>query len=332
MIPTIVGALLFNFLLFKLLPGSPDDYSAGKVYGSPFQEGHVNTTNNFLASPPTVSIDVLEEPLWKQFTTMTCRYMFFDFGKSYFQDKTVITLIKESLLVSLSLGLLGMVISYLIAVFLGIFKATHDGSFVDRFSALVLTFFYATPHFLLGVILIIVFAGGTYVDWFPLQGLISHYWDQLSWSHKILDSLHHLVLPLLTIVLGSIGSFTFFIKNALQAELKKPYIQGVYARGGTSHQALYGHALKHIVVLIIAHIPQSFTRIFFMNTLVVELVFSLNGMGFLVFQAILKRDYPVVFGTLFIFILIGLVVQLLVDIAMTFFDPRLHFKGGRQYD
>ncbi|MCX7124127.1 MAG: ABC transporter permease subunit [Gammaproteobacteria bacterium] len=331
MIPTIVGALFLNFLLLKLLPGSPQDYMVGKLYGSPFQEGYSNTTHDLFASPVIVPVDPLKDTVWQQFTTMACHYMFFDFGKSYFQDKTVIALIKEGLPVSLFLGFFGLVISYLIAGFLGIFKAMHEGSFFVWWSTVFLTFFYAIPNFLLGMLLLIIFAGGTYVQCFPLQGLISDHWDQFSWFQKFLDLLHHLALPLLTIVLGGIGSFTFFVKSAFQAELKKPYIQAVYARGGTVYQALYGHALKHVMILVMSHFPQSFTRIFFMNTLVVEMIFSLNGLGFLIFQAILKRDYSVVFGTLFIFILIGLVVQLLVDIVMTFLDPRLHFKGGRHY-
>jgi microcin C transport system permease protein len=330
-LPTLFGVLLLNFFLLKLLPGSPLDYFLGKAQGASFQEGAPNLFND-THSPVTLQIlspDNMDRPLWTQFTTMGSRYLSFDFGNSYFQDKAVLTLIMEHLPVSLSLGFFTLVISYLISIFLGAYKAMHDGSPFDRGSNVILTFFYAMPNFLLAVLLIIFFASGVYGDWFPLMGLISENWSTFTGLDKILDYLDHLVLPLTTIVLGSLGSFTLFIKSAFLGELKKPYIQAVYARGGNQHQAVYGHALRHVALLIVSHFPQSFTRIFFMNTLVVEMVFSLNGLGFLLFQSILKRDYPVVLGTLFVFTLLGLFVQIIVDTLTPFLDPRMTFKGEK---
>jgi microcin C transport system permease protein len=333
-VPTLFGVLLLNFFLLKMLPGNPLDYFLAKAQGVSFQEGVTNpfqVRNDALISeddgPVLSGVYGIDQSLWTQFTTVAIHYMSFDFGKSYFQDRTVLALIQEHLPVSLSLGFFSLLISYLVSIFLGIYKATHDGSFFDTWSNWVLTFFYAMPNFLLAVLLMIFFAGGFYEDWFPLQGLISDNWEGFTWTEKILDYLHHLVLPVTTIVLGGVGNFTFFIKSAFLEELKKPYIQAVYARGGSSHQAIYRHALKHVMVLIVSHFPQSFTRIFFMNTLVVEMVFSLNGMGFLLFQSILRRDYPVVLGTLFIFTLLGLLVQIIVDGMMIFWDPRMNFKG-----
>jgi microcin C transport system permease protein len=330
-VPTLFGVLLLNFFLLKFLPGSPLDYFLSKAHGASFEEGAPNLFNdvhNSLTLQGPVSPDV-ELPLWTQFTTMVSRYVSFDFGISYFQDKAVLTLIMDHLPVSLSLGFFSLFISYLISIFLGAYKAIHEDSAFDHWSNGVLTFFYAMPNFLLAVLLIIFFASGVYGDWFPLRGLVSEDWAMLTWLDKILDYFHHLLLPLTTIVLGGVGSFTVFIKSAFLAELKKPYIQAVYARGGTEGQAVYDHALKHVMLVIISHFPQSFARIFFMNTLVVEMIFSLDGLGFLLFQSILKRDYPVILGTLFVFTLLGLLVQIVVDIMTTSLDPRIHFKDEK---
>lgn len=343
LIPTLFGALLLNFLLLKALPGSPLDYLMGDLYGGASADGGVSTFNGGIKEvygeglpedyqKTQASSSFEKGSLWKQFTSMAWRYLLLDFGQSYFQDKTVVQLIQERMPVSLSLGLFSLIIIYGLAIGLGIQKARREESFFDRWTSFVLTFFYAMPNFLLALLLIIFFAGGFYWSWFPLQGLYSENWAMLSWPQKILDYTHHMVLPLITIVLGGMGSFTFFIKSAFLEELKKPYVQAVYARGGSQKCAIYRHALKHVMLNIVSHFPHMFMRIFLMNTLVIEMIFSLDGMGFLMLQSILKRDYPVILGIFFVFTLLSLFVQIVVDISYFFLDPRVHFRHEKFYE
>ena len=336
-IPTLFGVLLLNFCLLKLMPGSPLDHLAAKVYGGTTRNAEVTNFNAGSESYAAILPDAYgrqmvnegsDDPLWHQFAVMVRHYLVLDFGKSYFRDITVLELIKEKLPVSLSLGLGTLLISYLLAIALGIRKALYDNSFFDGWTSFVLAIFYAMPNFLIATFFIILFAGGLYWDFFPLKGLISEHWESLSLWSKIVDVLHHLTLPFLSIVLGGLAGFTFLVKGSFLDELKKPYITTVYAYGGSKAQAVR-HATRHMILTLLAYFPQSFVRVFFMGNLVVEIIFSLDGLGLLIFQAALERDYPVVVGTLFVFTCMGLLVQLLVDLLYPVLDPRIHFKRQR---
>lgn len=336
-IPTLLGALLLNFLLLQMIPGNPLDHLRSKAYGIGRQGGDV--AGMLLPHEDLYGGRLPEDyvgttmgsyggggSLWHQFTTMARHYLTFDLGESYYQGASVMALIMDRLPVSLSLGLLTTLASYILALMLGLWKARREGSAFDTLSSAVLTFFYAMPSFLLSLLLIVLFAGGIYYDWFPLKGLVSEEFQTLAWWQKGLDYLHHLTLPFLAVVLGGLAGFVLFVKSAFLEQLRAPYVTALYARGG-DEGLVNKHAFKHVVLMVVAHLPQSFLKIFFMSNLVVEMVFSLDGVGYLLFQGALQRDYPVVLGGIFIFTLIGLLVQLFVDLLYPLLDPRITFKG-----
>ena len=270
----------------------------------------------------------LDEPFWTRFGWMIRDYAKLNFGKSYFQDVTVLDLIKEKLPVSISLGLWATVVSYILSLFLGIYKARREGSRFDLLSSVVLTTLYAMPSFLLAVALIVLFAGGHYFEWFPLQGLVSENFDDLPLWAQVLDYLHHITLPFFVILLGSLATLSFFTKSSFLDEMKKQYVLALYARGGDEKSILYGHILKNVLLTLASNFPQSFIKIFFTSNLVVEIIFSLDGMGLLIFESSLNRDYPVVFGSLFVLTAGSLFLHLINDLCYQLIDPRVHFKRG----
>ena len=257
---------------------------------------------------------------------MMKNFLTFNFGKSYFRDVPVLDLIKEKLPVSISLGLWMTLLTYLISIPLGIRKAVQDGAPFDTWSSAVLVVGYAIPGFLFAVLLLILFAGSSFVQWFPSRGLFSDNWDQLSFFGKITDYLWHLVLPMIAMAVGSFTAMTFLTKNSFLDEIRKQYVVAARAKGLSENQVLYGHVFRNAMLLIISGFPSAFISAFFSGALLIETIFSLDGLGLLSFESIEKRDYPVVFASLFIFSLIGLVVGIISDFVYTLVDPRIDFE------
>jgi microcin C transport system permease protein len=257
---------------------------------------------------------------------MLWNYARFDFGKSYFRDVRVLELIKEKLPVSMSLGIWMTLLTYLISIPLGIRKAIRDGSRFDTWTSSVIVIGYALPGFLVAILLIILFAGGSFFSIFPLRGLTSENWAFMPWWQQILDYFWHLTLPLIAMGLGAFATMTLLTKNSFLDEIRKQYVLTARAKGCNERQTLYGHIFRNAMLIIIAGFPGAFVHAFFSGSLLIETIFSLDGLGLLGFESVLNRDYPVVFATLFIFSLVGLVVNLVSDLTYTWVDPRIDFE------
>ena len=264
----------------------------------------------------------VHERLWK----MIKDYVRFDFGRSYYQDKSVLELIAERMPVSVSLGLWSTLIIYLIAIPLGIKKAVKDGSEFDTWTSFAVVLGSAVPVFLFAVFLIVFFAGGTYFQWFPLRGLTSDNWNELSAGRKVLDYFHHIALPVTAMVIRGFASLTMLTKNSFLEELNKPYVLTARAKGLSQNRILYGHVFRNAMLIVIAGFPALLIKMLFTGSLLIEVIFSLNGIGLLGYEAIMTRDYPVVFGTLYIFALLGLILKLISDITYSLVDPRINFE------
>jgi microcin C transport system permease protein len=261
-----------------------------------------------------------------RFAMMIKNYLLFDFGKSYFRDTSVLKLILERMPVSISLGLWMTLLSYLISIPLGIRKAVKDGSRFDVWTSTVIVIAYAIPGFLFAVFLIVLFAGGSFLQLFPLRGLVSENWAQLPWYGKILDYFWHLALPMTAMVLSAFATTTFLTKNSFLEEIRKQYVTTARAKGLTEHQVLYGHVFRNAMLIVIAGFPGAFIGAFFAGSLLIETIFSLEGLGLLGFESVVNRDYPVVFATVYIFSLLGLVINLISDLTYTWVDPRIDFE------
>jgi microcin C transport system permease protein len=268
-----------------------------------------------------------DKPAWERFALMLWNYMRFDFGKSYFRDISVLQLIKEKLPVSISLGVWMTLITYLISIPLGIRKAVRDGSRFDVWTSAMIIVGFAIPGFLFAILLIILFAGGSFFDWFPLRGLTSDGWSQFPWYWKIIDYFWHITLPLISMILGAFATMTLLTKNSFLDEIRKQYVMTARAKGCTERQVLYNHIFRNAMLIVIAGFPGAFIHAFFSGSLLIETIFSLDGLGLLGFESVLNRDYPVVFGTLFIFSLVGLVVNLASDLTYMWIDPRIDFEA-----
>jgi len=267
-----------------------------------------------------------DKPAYERFFLMLSNYARFDFGKSYFRDTTVLQLIKEKLPVSISLGIWLTLLTYLISIPLGIRKAIRDGSRFDVWTSGVIIVGYAIPGFLFAILLIILFAGGSFWNIFPLRGLTSDNWAQLSTPEKIVDYFWHLVLPIISMGLAAFATMTLLTKNSFLDEIRKQYVLTARAKGCSEHQVLYGHVFRNAMLIIIAGFPGAFVSAFFSGSLLIETIFSLDGLGLLSFESVLNRDYPVVFANLYIFALVGLVVNLVSDLTYTWVDPRIDFE------
>jgi len=254
-------------------------------------------------------------------------YLRFDFGRSYFRDINVIDLIKEKLPVSISLGIWLTLLSYLISIPLGIRKAVHDGSGFDVWTSGVIIIAYALPGFLVAVLLVVLFAGGSFFSWFPLRGLTSEGWALMPWYQKILDYLWHLVLPITSMGLAAFATMTLLTKNSFLDEIRKQYVLTARAKGCGEQQVLYGHVFRNAMLIVVSGFPGAFVHAFITGSLLIEVIFSLDGIGLLGFESIINRDYPVVFATLYIFGLIGLIVTLISDLTYTWVDPRIDFES-----
>ena len=341
---TLFGIIALNFFIVQMAPGGPVEQMMMKLEGtasaatSRISGGNgdmMNAGDDSLYRGSKGLRAELREELEKRFGfdksagerfwIMLKNYLKFDFGNSFYQDKSVINLILEKMPVSISLGVFSTLLIYLIAIPLGIKKAIRPGSRFDRTSSWMLTISYAIPAFLLAIFLIIIFAGGRYLQWFPLRGLVSDNWDELSWFGKIIDYLHHLILPVLALSIGSIASLAFLTKNAFLDELSKAYCRTAKAKGLSKNRILYGHVFQNAMLIVIAGFPALLISMLFTGSVLIEVIFSLDGLGLLGFEAVQNRDYPVIFGTLYLFALLGLLLNVINDFVYTLVDPRIHF-------
>ncbi len=354
-IPTLLGILAVNFIIIQAAPGGPVEKAIAQIKGN-----DVSVTSRFTSSggeqlqssqstqlsstsqdskyrgSQGIDPDLIKElekqygfdkPPLERFINMLKNYLVFDFGESFYKDKSVIDLIIEKLPVSISLGLWTTLIVYLISIPLGIKKAVRDGSDFDIFTSSLIIIGYAIPGFLFAIFLIVIFAGGSYLDIFPLRGLISDDWENLSFFNKIIDYFWHLTLPVLAMVIGGFASLTMLTKNSFLDEINKQYVVTARAKGVSEKKVLYGHVFRNAMLIVVSGFPSAFINILFTSSLLIEVIFSLDGLGLLGFEAALGRDYPVVFGSLYIFTLLGLTIKLISDLTYVMIDPRIDFEA-----
>ncbi len=342
---TLLGILAVNFAIIQFAPGGPIEHTLAKYQGmnvdSKGQFSGTATMNNAVSSSqsqyqgargvPEELVKELEKqfgfdkPALVRFFKMITDYARFDFGKSFYQDKTVWQLIKERMPVSVSLGLWSTLIIYLVSIPLGIKKATRDGDAFDIWTSFFVILGSAIPVFLLAVFLIVFFAGGTYLHWFPLHGLTSDNWENLSILGKIGDYFWHIALPVTAMTIGGFASLTMLTKNSFLDEINKPYVLTARAKGLSERRVLYGHVFRNAMLIVIAGFPTLLIKMLFTGSLLIEVIFSLNGLGLLGYEAIMTRDYPVIFGTMYIFALLGLILKLVSDVTYSLIDPRINF-------
>ena len=354
MIPTIFGIMLVAFMVVQFAPGGPverviaqlsgaETGAASRVSGpagdlgarGQLRGGGSEAVNSKYRGAQGLDPQFIanlekqfgfDKPAYERFFLMLWNYIRFDFGKSYFRDTTVLALIKEKMPVSISLGLWLTLLTYLISIPLGIRKAVRDGSTFDVWTSGVVIIGYAIPGFLIAVLLIVLFAGGSFFAWFPLRGLTSENWAELPWWSKIIDYFWHLTLPIISMGLSAFATMTLLTKNSFLDEIRKQYVLTARAKGCGDRKVLYGHVFRNAMLIVISGFPGAFIRAFFAGSLLIETIFSLDGLGLLGFESVLNRDYPVVFATLYIFSLLGLVVTLISDLTYTWVDPRIDFE------
>ncbi|WP_067518045.1 microcin C ABC transporter permease YejB [Endozoicomonas ascidiicola] len=349
MIPTLLGIMLVNFLIIQAAPGGPVEQMIAKLEGfesnalsriggsgnAEVQQVSSDNSGEYRGRrglDPELIKDIeklygFDKPAHERFFTMLKNYLVFDFGDSFFRDAKVIDLIKEKLPVSISLGLWSTLIIYLISIPLGIRKALKHGSRFDIWSSAVITTGYAIPSFLLAILLIVVFAGGSYWNLFPLRGLFSENFDELSLFGKIVDYAWHMTLPLICMVISGFATLTMLTKNSFLDEIHKQYVQTARAKGLDEKRVLYGHIFRNAMLLVISGFPAALIGILFTSSLLIEIIFSLDGLGLLGYEAAINRDYPVVFGSLYIFTLLGMVIKLVGDLTYVMVDPRIDFEA-----
>lgn len=349
MIPTLFGIMLLNFVIVQAAPGGPveqvlaqldgiDSQSSTRLGASEQTELQSSGDSEYRGAQgidPELIAEIerqfgFDKPAHERFFQMIGNYMTFDFGDSFFRDQSVLDLILEKMPVSISLGLWTTLIVYAVSIPLGIRKAVQHGSQFDIWSSSVIIVGYAIPNFLFAIMLIVVFAGGSYFDWFPLRGLTSENFDQMSPLEQVGDYLWHITLPVLASVISSFATLTMLTKNSFLDEINKQYVMTARAKGASEHRVLYGHVFRNAMLLIIAGMPAALIGIFFSSSLLIEVIFSLDGLGLLGFEAVMQRDYPVIFGTLYIFTLIGLILKLVSDITYILVDPRISFEAQNQ--
>ena len=351
-VPTLIGIMLLNFALVQFVPGGPveqlihqfenessnlnllggNDVDAGLTSNETQNFSQGNTYRGAQGLPEEFIKDLerqfgFDKPPVERFLSMMINYLTFNFGESYFRSIEVIDLVIEKMPVSISLGLWSTLLAYLISIPLGIKKAVDDGSKLDTFSSGIIIICYSLPGFLFAIILLVLFAGGTYYQWFPLRGLTSDNWDDLNFLERTFDYLWHISLPVLASTIGSFATLTLLTKNSFVDEIKKQYVTTAKAKGLSNNQVLYRHVFRNAMLIIIAGFPGLFITAFFGGSLIIETIFSLDGLGRLGFEAALTRDYPVMFGTLYFFGLLGLIIGLISDLVYVLVDPRIDFEG-----
>jgi microcin C transport system permease protein len=352
-VPTLLGIMVINFFIIQAAPGGPVEQMLAQIQGTA-----VGATERFAGGAtggetvartdtsgggdsayrgarglPKELIQRIEKmygfdkPAHERFFLMMKNYLVFDFGESFFRNRSVVDLILEKMPVSISLGLWTTLLIYWISIPLGIAKAVRDGSRFDISSSTVLVVLNAIPSFLFALLLVVLFAGGSYFKWFPLRGLVSDDWASLGTVDKVLDYLWHIVLPVGAMVIGGFATLTFLTKNSFVEEIHKQYVLTARAKGLVERRILYGHVFRNAMLLVIAGFPAAFIGVLFTGSMLIEVIFSLDGLGLLGFEAALNRDYPIMFGTLYFFGLIGLLMGILGDIMYTIVDPRIDFEA-----
>ncbi len=358
-VPTLLGIILINFAVVQFAPGGPveqmlaelrgEGQTLGRLTGEgPGEtrapggagigggggEGPVGTYRGARGLDPAIVAEIerifgFDKPAHVRFGEMMWGYLTFDFGRSLFRDRPVVDLVIEKMPVSISLGLWSTLIIYLVSIPLGIRKAVKDGTRFDIWTSGVVLVGYAIPGFLFAILLVVFFAGGSFLQWFPLRGLASSGSEMWPFWQRALDYAWHMALPTLALVIGGFAGLTMLTKNAFLDEIGKQYVVTARAKGNSETRILYGHVFRNAMLLIIAGFPAAFIGILFTGALLVEIVFSLDGLGLLGFEAAIRRDYPIMFGTLYIFTLMGLVLQIIGDVMYTVVDPRIDFEARR---
>lgn len=358
MIPTLFGIMVLNFIIIQAAPGGPVERVIAELRGAGVEAtARVGGTGGGEIGQPAARIQQqgggggsaskyrgaqgidpelikelermygFDKPAHERFFQMIGNYIKFDFGESFYRNRNVVDLIKDKLPVSISLGLWTTLLVYLISIPLGITKAVRDGSRFDMWSSAVVIVGYAIPSFLFAILLIVLFAGGSFWDLFPLRGLVSENWAELSWPAKIADYFWHITLPVTAMVIGGFASLTMLTKNSFLEEINKQYVITARAKGITEKRVLYGHVFRNAMLLVVAGFPAAFIGILFTSSLLIEVIFSLDGLGLLGFESAINRDYPVMFGTLYIYTLIGLIMNLIGDLTYVAIDPRIDFAS-----
>lgn len=339
MIPTLIGVMLVTFMVTQFVPGGPVEQLVSQLQGrghageasagteglyrgaTGLSEEHVKKLNELYG---------FDKPAHERFLSMIVNYLQFDLGDSYFHNKSVMELVVSKLPVSISLGVWSFFIVYLSCIPLGIAKAMKDGSTFDVITSTVILIGYAIPGFVLGITLLVLFGGGSFWDVFPLRGLVSDNWDELPWYQQILDYLWHMVLPITASVIGSFAIMTMLTKNSFIEEIRKQYVLTARAKGLSENAVLYKHVFRNAVIPLVTGFPAAFIGAFFTGSLLIETIFSLDGLGLLSYESVLKRDYPVVLGTLYLYTLLGLIAKLLADLSYVLIDPRIQFESVGQ--
>ena len=351
MIPTLFGIMTVNFLIIQAAPGGPVERTiaviqgfgtdatervSGSDMGEVMDRAQSSELNSKYRGSQGLDPELIAElermygfdkPLHERYFQMIGQYLRFDFGESFYRDQSVVELVKEKMPVSISLGLWTTLLVYFISIPLGIAKAVRDGSRFDVWTSGIVIIGYAIPSFLFAILLIVVFAGGHYLDWFPLRGLTSSNWEELSSLGKIADYFWHLALPVTAMLIGGFAGLTLLTKNSFLDEINKLYVTTARAKGLSENRVLYGHVFRNAMLIVIAGFPGAFIDIFFTGALLTEIIFSLDGLGLLGYEAAIGRDYPVMFATLYFFTLLGLLMQLVGDLTYTLVDRRIDFES-----
>ena len=357
MIPTLFGIMLLNFVVLQFLPGGPVEQVIAQLTGTAVdatsrvsggggaevnreqqmsnQGADAAVSSKYRGAQgldPELIKDLerqfgLDKPAYERFSLLVWNYIQFDFGESFFRDQPVIGLVIDKMPVSISLGIWTTLLTYLICIPLGIAKAVRDGSRFDIWTSTVIIVGYAIPGFLFAVLLIVLFAGGSFWDLFPLRGLTSEGWDDMSWPAKIADYFWHMVLPITAMAIGGFATLTMLTKNSFLDEINKHYVVTARAKGLSESRVLYGHGFSNAMLIVVAGFPSAFIGVLFTGSLLIEVIFSLDGLGLLGFEAALNRDYPVVMGTLYVFTLMGLILNLIGDLMYMIIDPRIDFES-----
>jgi microcin C transport system permease protein len=351
MIPTLFAIMVINFIIVQAAPGGPVQQMIAKLKGNTVSateriSGGASETaparssgDSFYRGARGIDPALIRElvhqygfdkPPLERFELMMKNYLVFDFGNSFFQDRSVVSLIRDKLPVSISIGLWTTLITYLVSIPLGIRKAVKDGSAFDVWTSSVVLVGYSVPSFLFAVLLIVLFAGGSYLSIFPLRGLVSDDWWSLPWPMKIADYFWHIAMPITALVIGSFATMTMLTKNCFMDEINKQYVLTARAKGLSERRVLYGHVFRNAMLLVVASFPAAFVSILFTGALLIEVIFSLDGLGLLGYEATINRDYPIIFGTLYVLTLMGLVLRLIGDLTYMLIDPRIDFaaRGG----
>lgn len=356
-IPTLLGIMLVNFAVIQFAPGGPVEKVLAEMAGigssataridgsaaseevrqdvqasNPSNSGNIQKYRGAQGLDPELIARLekqfgLDKPAHERFLLMLGNYLTFDFGESFFRSASVVDLVLEKLPVSISLGLTTTLLIYWISIPLGIAKAVRDGTRFDVWTSAVVIIGYSIPSFIFAILLVVLFAGGSYWDIFPLRGLTTDNWDQLSWIGKAWDWVWHMILPVTAMLIGGFATSTLLTKNSFLEEINKQYVVTARAKGLTDRAVLYGHVFRNAMIIVIAGIPGALVGILFTGSLLIEVIFSLDGLGLLGFEAVINRDYPIIFATLYFFTLIGLLLTILSDILKTIVDPRIDFEG-----